>query len=239
MSKTLTRIPTLKVGTDAAAAKYLTEAYGEAQNGLRKVIAVGLCCFSIKKQLPHGQFQNWLEANCPGLSYRSLAAYMQLTKNVLEKCGFRTLGAYFKSAEPLHFSHGGEILLLPDAGFPEAGKPIREKICAVIDGKTQSQLFLEFKQVDEDGEKPKRGRLKGQGGATREQRAAAKDAEDRAEIEAMELDAEDFCKWIDKVCDQNHLPLINASAWAKLFDRQKLLGDFMRGIERSRKGGKS
>ncbi len=164
MSKVAT-VPKLNGGGDSEAAKYITNLYAEAQQGLRKVVAVGLACFEIKGQLKHGKFKPWLAANCPGISYRSLAAYMQLTKNVLGVCGFKTLAAYFKSADALHISHSGELLSLPEGEVPEAAKPLREKICAVIDGKSQAQLFLEFKQSEDgdDGPKKKLGNLKSKG----------------------------------------------------------------------------
>ena len=60
---------------------------------------------------------------------------------------------------------------------------VREKLDAEIAGKSCRQLFLELKQVDEeDPTKVKRGRLKGQGGATAAQRAAAQQAEEEGRI---------------------------------------------------------
>ena len=120
----------------------------EAQQGLRKVVAVGLHCYLIKSKLKKGAFKPWLAENCPELSYRSLAAYMQLTGNVLEFVGF-TINDFLQKCSALHFSHPGEILLLPDGSIPKEANPLREKICTLLDGKSYRQLFLEFKGADE------------------------------------------------------------------------------------------
>lgn len=234
----LTKIPKLKSGDDAEAAQRLKGLVSEAQNGLRRVVALGLYCYEIKAGLAHGQFQKWLKAHCPDVSLRSLQAFMQLTAGVLSKCKISVKGV-LANAQSLRFSHSGQLLTLPDSQIPDSARPLREKICSLIDGKTQSQLFLEFKQFKEDDDdlKPKRGRRKGEGGASKAQRDAAKLADEKAQIAADELDAADFCKWIDQVCEIGRLPKISDKVWDKLQGRAKDLHDFMRRVSASRKGG--
>jgi hypothetical protein len=191
MSNKAVKVPTLKSGNDAEAAAKLTELVADAQNGLRRIVALGLFCFEIKAQLKHGKFKPWLAVNCKETSYRSLAAYMQLTAGVLQKCG-TSAKAYMAKVQPLHFSHSGELLLLADAKVPEEVKPLKDKICSIIDGKSQAQLFLDFKQADEDEEtdqvKGKRGNLKSTGRepkqASPEQLLAAQQKIARENIEA-------------------------------------------------------
>jgi hypothetical protein len=233
MSTKLIKVPKLKTGNDKEVAAQLKTLVSEAQIGLRRVVALGLFCFDIKSQLPHGQFQPWLKEHCEDLSLRSLKAYMQLTAGVLKKCGTSVKG-FLAKGQSLPFSHSGEILLLPDNKVPDAAKPLRDKICSLIDGKSQSQLFFEFKQADEDSAKPKRGRLKGQGGASKEQRLAAQMADEKARIAKDELDAKNFCKWIDQVAELTRLPKISDKVWQTLFERQQLLGDFMKRVNESR-----
>jgi hypothetical protein len=231
---TLVKVPTLKGGNDKEAAAQLKAFFAEAQNGMRRVVALGMFCYHLKEQLKHGQFQPWLAAACPDISYRSLASYMRLTRSVLEACGIKTIAAFSKKLRALHFSNGSEILLLPDADVPAEAKPLREKICSLIDGKSARQLFLEFKQTDEDEDKPKRGRLKGHGGASKEQRAKAAALEAQAQITADELDAVDFAKWIDKVADLSRLPMIDDKVWRQFSERVEYLHTFIRQVNESR-----
>lgn len=154
-------------GHDQADATQLKELHTAAQNGLRRVMALGLFCFAVKERLPHGQFGAWLESNCPEISVSSLKAHMQLTMSVLETCGFPTLKE-FEKASTLAISKSSELLLLTDA---EVKKPelqeIRQKIFDVIDGKSARQLMLEFKSVKEaeDGTLTTHvGRRPGEGG---------------------------------------------------------------------------
>jgi len=199
----LIKVPQLKTGNDSEVAAQLQTLFNEAQNGMRRVVALGMFCYHIKAQLKHGQFQPWLAANCEKISYRSLAGYMDLTKNVLEACGVKTINGFHKKCSALHFSNGSELLLLPEAKLPEEAKPLREKICALIDGKSQRALFMEFKQFDEDAEesKTKRGRLKGQGGATKEQREAAAAREERERLESIQVKADETTDFLLEYSD--------------------------------------
>jgi hypothetical protein len=213
MSKTsLQRVPSLKSGKNAEAAAHLTHLCEEARNGLRRVVALGMFCFQLKADLPHGQFQPWLAQHCPDVSYRSLAGYMQLTRGVLEKCGMSNVQA-------LHFCHGGEILLLEEAKVPKESRPLREKIFHLIDGKTAHQLMLDFKQSDEDEEgnlKSKRGRTKGCKGTTKEQRQAAREREEQERIEEIEISSGEYRKWMEKHGDAKGVGLISAGEFKKL-----------------------
>jgi hypothetical protein len=213
MGKALQRTgPKLKSGGDAEVASHLKSLCDEARNGLRRVVALGLFCFKIKADLPHGQFQPWLDQHCPDISYRSLASYMQLTDGVLKKCGV-------SKVQSLHFCHGGEFLLLPDAKVPDEARPLRKKIFEIIDGKTAHQLMLDFKQSDEDedgNQKSRRGRLKGCKGTTKEQRQRAREREEQERIEEIELTSADFRKWMEKHGDAKGVGMISDGEFKKL-----------------------
>ena len=188
----------LKGGGDAAAAKQLNKLYTEAQTGMRRIVALGLFAWELKEtKLKHGEFGTWLAEHCPKLAAvdsvtgkvrpsRALSGYMDLTKNVLESVGFDTVEKYLAvAAEFPSALSGGKFLLVSDKKAPDSVKPLREKIFELVDGKTQRALFSQFKQAEEDDEgQPKvhRGRLKGQGGATAAQRAAAQQAEEEGRI---------------------------------------------------------
>ena len=212
-------VPKMKNGADAIAAKNLIKLFKDAQSGMRRIVALGLYAWEIKEtQLKHGEWGPWLAANAPGLcrpdsvtgkpkAASALTNFMDLTKGILESVGIPTMEKYFetvaKSPSRREFEKGG-WLLIPDKKVPEEIRPLREKICALVDGKTQRQLFLEFKQAEEDAEgnaKKKRGRLKGQGGASKEQRAAAAELEAQERITEKKLKAEEVADWLIEMSD--------------------------------------
>ncbi|MEI8288799.1 MAG: hypothetical protein WCH99_04955 [Verrucomicrobiota bacterium] len=223
----------LKGGDDAATAKQLNKLFAEAQNGMRRVIALGLFAWQVKeRQLKHGEFGAWLAQHCPKLATvdsvtgkaktsRALSGYMELTKNVLEGVGFPTIEKYLDEAEKFsgqkNLNHGG-FLLIADKKVPDSVKPLREKICQLVDGKTQRQLFLEFKQADDEDNKPKRGRLKGSTGLTKEmrERAAAREEEQRInELEETILERND---WLLEVADAKNLGMMDSKLLKKFIN---------------------
>ncbi len=218
---------TLKGGNDAVTAKHLTKLFKEAQTGMRRVIALGLFAWELKeRQLKHGEFGKWLATHCPqlatieegtgkSLASRALRGYMELTKNVLEGVGFTTIEKYLDEAEKFsgqkNLSHGG-FLLIADKKVPEAVKPLREKICQLVDGKTQRQLFLEFKQADDDDEnpKPKRGALKGSKGLTKEMRAKAAEREEQERLNELEEAITENITWLLEIADAKSLGMMDS-----------------------------
>lgn len=133
----------------------------------KRAVWLGFFIVSIKERgkadnsIPHGQFMNWLQKHLPEISARQTQVYQSLARNVAEK---------------------GKIQIRDFRVFENGALP--DKVLKLIEGKTQDQLLFEFKQVEEvnDGElRGKRGRKKGEGGATVEQRHAHK-------IKLQELD---------------------------------------------------
>lgn len=196
--------------------------YDDAQNGMRKIIALGLACWHIKeKELKHGEFGAWLQAHQPKLcrldsatgkpkATSQLNGYMELAKGALEKVGIPTLEKYFATVAKFptigNMPSGG-FLILHDKSVPPEAQPLREKLCALVDGKTQYALFTEFKQAVDDGEgvKKQHGRLPGSGGATKEQRANAAELEAQERITALKLKTEEVAEWLLLVADDKGL----------------------------------
>ncbi len=224
----------LQSGNDAAAAKQLNKLFADAQNGMRRVLALGLFAWEIKEgQLDHGEFGAWLAKHCPKLATensitgkpvpsRALSGYMELTKNVLESCGCPSIKNYLatvaKFADDANLKPG-QFLLIADKKVPESLAPMREKIFSLVDGKTQRALFMEFKQCEEDSAKPKRGRLKGQGGATKEQRANAEELERQERITERTLKAEEIADWLIEMSDDAGFGEIAGTAELDILDR--------------------
>jgi hypothetical protein len=251
--KALAIIPKLRSGNDAEAADQLTHLFDDAQNGMRKIIVLGLFAWEIKQgQLKHGQFGAWLAAHCPKLATidsatgkpktsRALNGYMGLTKNVLESAGFATIQKYLgtagKSANDADLGHG-QFLLIEEKNVPDKLKSVRDKIFEIVDGKSQRQLFAEFKQPDEDSDDsptPKRGQLKGSKGLTKEMRERAAQREEAARIAELEEATKDTTKFLLENSDIRGFAAIDPKILAKLTEAMETAQGFIRRLEDSRK----
>jgi hypothetical protein len=233
------KVPVLKTGDDAEVATNFKTLFEGAQNGLRAVVAFGIYAEEVKlTKLKHGQFKDWLAGTLPDISYRSVASYMQLASSVLEACGVKSLKGFFKSAACCTFEHSGLLLTAPEKECNEKAVEIRAKVFSLIDGKSARQMFAEFKQAEEDEDgnvKSKRGRLKGQGGASAAQRAKAKALTEAAEIEALELKAEEVVAWIDENCDDKHFGQMSDTWREKLLERGELLVSYLKKFKKEGK----
>lgn len=201
-------VPSLKYGNDAEIAHQFTNKFADAQGALQRVLAFGVFAAHIKYNcLKHGQFGGWVTAVCGPQAYRSVRSYLNLTENVLKACGIKSLKTQVSKWQPLPFCHRGEFLLPNPEQIPAEVKPLREKVLALIENKTQRQLFFEFKQAEEDLQdtvKPKRGNPSGKGNPkeTREAAALRKEKELRAEDE---LRAEETADWLKEISDDSRL----------------------------------
>jgi hypothetical protein len=245
-------IPKLRSGNDADAAEQLSSLFDDAHNGMRKIIAFGIFAWELKQgQLKHGQFGAWLAAHCPKLATahsttgkpmasRALNGYMDLTRNVLESAGYtiqKYLGTAGKLAADANLSHG-RFLLIEDKKVPENLKTVRDKIFEIVDGKSQKQLFVEFKQADEDetdSAKPKRGRLKGSAGLTKEMRERAAEREEAARIAELEEQTKETTKFLLENSDAKNFGTLDSKVLAKLSDALETAQGFIKRLEDSRK----
>jgi hypothetical protein len=151
------------------------------------------------KSIPHGQFRNWLAANVPALSNETLATYMRLATGVCEK-------GKFQISDFLTFAKNGQ---LP----PELAK--------LVEGKTQQQLFLEFKQVDDDDlENPnaKRGHNKGSKGLTKEMREKAKLRAEQDRINDLEEKIIENIDWLRDIADAKNLGMMDGKLIKRFCD---------------------
>jgi hypothetical protein len=187
------KVPTLKHGNDAKRAKELNKLIKDAESGLCRILKVGFFLECLADDLPHGQLGPWVEAHC-NRNWRTVQRWKQVAAGVGDALG---ISLKQRLEYRLH-----EVLALPLKKVPADLKSVREKIDAEIAGKSYRQLFLELKQVREDDPtKPKAGRRKGEGGATKEQRANAEELERQERITERKLRAEETANWLIEMSD--------------------------------------
>lgn len=192
----------------AEAAELMVENFGAIHESFldstKKAVWLGLL-FNFTKQrgkedksIPHGMFGPWLAKNVPSLNRDTVATYMRLAKNVAEK-------GEFQISDFANFAHAGD---LPNP------------ILKLIEGKTQQQLLFDYRQskFDADGNEilsadgSRRGRRRGQGGASKEQRAAHAAAEEEARLAEIEITAGETAGWLMEKSDDKNLGLISGTA---------------------------
>lgn len=195
---------TFKRGDPDKIAADFKDAFAKTERASKVVAAFGVLAAHVKTNLlRHGQFGDWVEAQCGATSYRSVRGYMKFAESVLKKSGVRSLDAFVSKWQDLPICHRGEFLLLPDNQVPEPVRKIRKKALDIMENKTVNQLFFEFKQAEEDEQgnaKKKVGRLPGHGGATHAQREAKQAADKKADKVAKEAAIKGFGLWIKKNC---------------------------------------
>jgi hypothetical protein len=167
----------------------------------------------------------WVESHC-NREWRTVRRWKQVAAGVGEALGI-TLKQRLEYK--LH-----EVLALPLKKVPAELLAVREKIDAEIAGKSYRQLFLELKQVDDEG-KPKLGRRKGEGGATKEQRANAEELERQERITEKTLKAEEIANWLTEMSDDKGLGEINGTPELALLDKAM---ETARGYIKHHGGGK-
>jgi hypothetical protein len=228
----------------------LDDLNNQAQAARRVDVALGLYCFELKEiHLQSGQFGKWLAENKPHLAEKhsksglwqpsgSLETAMWFAKSALEVCGYK-IGDYIDLIKKQIPSmqgilDSGQMLLIPDAKLPDEFKELRDQIFSLVDGKSQRQLRSEFKQI-EDG-KVKRGRVKGQGGATKEQCELAAQRQEEERIAELEEQATETTAWLMNNSDCKHLGMIDQKILRALRDALETSIGFIRRLDESQAG---
>lgn len=174
------------------------------------------------KSIPHGQFGPWLEVNVPQLNRDTVATYMRLATGVCEK-------GKFQISDFPKFAGNGQL---------------PPKISELVEGKTQQQLFLEFKQADPDdleNPKAKRGQLKGSKGLTKEQREKAAQRAEQERLNELEQTLLERIDWLMEISDAKNLGMMDARLLKKFADAADTASGFAKRViaSRNEKGGQS
>lgn len=214
MNKLQKLAPSLKVVADDVAATKLRELLKDADDGFRRVVKAGLYIEWIAANVPHGQFQPWIEAHCPDVPHVTIHRWRSLAKNLCEWSGLK-LSNLDNLTVPAE-----NLLTLPVAELPKNLQAARSKMDEVLDSaRTPKQLFLDigFKQgeLGADGyPRAKRGNKSGQG-CTKAMRMQAKYANDQERLIAMEINAGIFINWVKENLTLNGFPRMDEAPGGK------------------------
>lgn len=169
--------PHVRDQADAKCAAILTRSHDAGMGALPVIFDAGLYAYWIKANLPPQQFGAWLKANadqrlwklnkkgCPKPS-STLSWQMSFTLKLIDAAKSTVEKVLAQIPNDWEFGETGKFLQLSQ-GIPKALLALHTECIKKIEGKTATQLFLEFKQTEEgeDGEDHvKRGRLAGEGG---------------------------------------------------------------------------
>ncbi len=132
--------------TESAAqiSQAFAEAKGQMETAIRKVLVCGLMMIDQKARCKHGEFGPWLEKHCPEIQWRTAQRWMETSDVVVSISQIR---------HRVVFASGGEIplfrlLSMPASELPAEGVEIQEKVFSLVDGKTQKQLQLAWKDTE-------------------------------------------------------------------------------------------
>jgi hypothetical protein len=215
----VSKVPALKVAPDAEVAEHLRTLVRDAEAGLKRILMCGMYIEWIAASLPHGQLMPWIAEHCPDISQRTVYNWRTLARSVCDWAGikFATIANLDLSAD--------KLISLPVEELPSKALPWRKKIDSLLAANdTAKQLFFDLKmkqgELDMDGEtfRPKIGRAKGEGGASKQQRLSAKEARLQLEMESLELWAQATTAKLDDVADFKQLGMIGDETLARLVE---------------------
>lgn len=254
------KIPKLKDGQDAKAAEQIGSMFHDAQIGMRRIIALGIFAWELKLgQLKHGEFGAWLAVHRPELATphsktgkpmasRALQGHMAVTKGVLKDAGYDTVKKFLNFAKSANDADltSGRFLLIEEKKVSDELKPLREKICAMVDGKTAKQLNLEYVNIEDDedseegtGKRRGKGQLPGSKGLTKEMREAAEARKEQNRIDELEIEVKEITKRLEQIADAMHLGMMETKLLKKFTDAADGASGFAKRTIEARKGGQS
>lgn len=220
MTTAITKPVSLKNGSDKVVAERLKAMHSELSGFATKSFLFGIYAHYIKEvELKHSQFGPWLQQNAPELSRldsktqqpkatSSLTRHLDFAKEVVEAFGISLTTALqrIKAVTEGKFPTAGNFsrLLIEDTDAAKKIIPKHEELVELLANNSRRQVVHTLVQMEEDDngvEKRKRGRLKGQGGATKEQREAAAAREERERLESIQIKADETTDFLLEYSD--------------------------------------
>lgn len=132
------------------AANAISETTSTLTHGVRRAIGTGALMNHICEEgkrlgiIPHGQFGQWLEKHVPQIPWRTIYRWRDLATQTVER---------LQNCHDGNFDGAGYLAVYRAAfgngNLTKAELALRDKLDDLIQGRTQNQLFLEFKNVEE------------------------------------------------------------------------------------------
>lgn len=216
----ITKPVSLKNGNDKIVADQLKAMHSELSGFATKSFLFGIYGHYIKEvELPKNQFGEWLQQHAPELcrldtktqkpkATSSLSRHLDFSREVIGAFGLSLTSALqkIKALTKGSFPTVGNVshLLIEDKETAVKVIPKHEELISLLANNSRRQVVHTLVQMEEDDngvEKRKKGRLKGQGGASKEQREAAAVREERERLESIQGKADETTEFLLEYSD--------------------------------------
>ena len=189
------------------------EVSGLSLTAARRRVYLGLKFIAVKEcgkadgSIPHGRFGPWLKANCPEIPWTTINNYIAEAKSAAERMGWQN--SQFGNFETAPH----RLLEAPKEDASKAQEKERQLLLDLVDGKGKFRPVTLYKQVEEAGDVGdavvKRGRRKGEGGASKEQRARARELSETERLEWLHIRAAEVTDWLHEVADVKGIGMLH------------------------------
>jgi hypothetical protein len=119
--------------------------------------------------------------------------------------------------------------------FAETGV-LPPKIQKMIEGHTQQELFMDYKNLDEDGNPRKRGQLPGAKGLTKQQRETAAIKAEEVRLNELEETLNERIDWLLEIADAKNLGAMADKLLKKFIEAADTASGFSKRTLASRTG---
>jgi hypothetical protein len=181
------------------------------------------------ESIPHGQWNAFFETHFKGIPLRTAQRYMAEGESLAEKMGWqiRQIGVF---KIPPH-----KLLEMPAIDLTAKNQKAQQLLLDLIEERGKFSRRTEYVQTDDDGRRHV-GRIKGEGGATKEQRLAAQERAEQQTKEELEEELERIAGWLLENGDALHLGLCDLKPLWKLREACQYVAGFITRLESGRKG---
>jgi hypothetical protein len=237
MSKVTKQAPAWHAQAIAEINREFAETNALTESARRRRARLGLMLIWVKEMgkadgsIPHGQFGPWVEGT--ELPRRTAGDYITEARSVLDLLRWQ-------NGEIRHFELPPHRLLLAN---PDELKGVEKdrltRLLDVVDQRKHFRAVTKYAQVElkDDATVPKRGRRKGEGGASREQRALHKKKLAEADLKGIKAAILNLGDLADSLADAKRVGNPEAAAeFDETFPKIENLFRFMQSVNEGRKG---
>lgn len=151
--------------------------------------------------IPHGEFQPFLKREFPGTPLSTVGDYITEAKSVLELLRWQ-ISEIRRFETPPH-----KLLITDSSDLKGVEKDRQAKLNKIIEQQSHFRAVTQYKQVElkDDATVPRAGRRKGEGGASREQRAAHRMKLAQAELAEQKILLRQLGNFLDDTANETVL----------------------------------